>query len=148
MAASSVCRAGCAAGRALLRGPRPSVSHRGGGSGEVGRGEAGEGSERPRGVMGLPGPDCRPAGKVTGTRRPVRGGRRSPWKPRASRTGPGRAGGSGGGGLHPLRGLPGACCPLPASAPVSDFDRFMGLFAEVFDLLETSGAAEGFQPSG
>lgn len=96
--------------------------------------------------MGLPGPAGRPAGKVTGTRRPVRGGRRSPWKPPASGGGPGPAGGSG--GLHPLRVLLGACRRPLSSSPVLVFNQFMGLFAGVFDLLETSGTAERFQLSG
>lgn len=116
-------RAGLAVGSSPLR---EFTAAGGGGQRRGGPGKPGKGS----GAVGLPGLACRSAGKVTGTRRPVRGGRRSPWKPPC------------------LRGLPGACCSPSSFAPVRGFDRFMGLFPGVFDQLETSGAAEGFQFAG
>lgn len=85
MAASSVCRAGCAAGRALLRGPRPSVSHRarqrGGAVGRAGQGRRGEWEALRCGALGLPGPAGRKGHGDAGAAVP--GGRRLPWKPAA-----------------------------------------------------------------
>lgn len=74
MAARSVCRAGSAAGRALLWGPRPSVSHRAP-RGQRG-GEPGRASGGPAVWSGCRA-RCVPARKVMGTRRcgAVRAGR-------------------------------------------------------------------------
>lgn len=125
MAARSVCRAGSAAGRALLWGPRPSVSHRaprGQRGGEPGR--ASGGSAVWSGCRARLCPGREGHGDAAGRCGAVRAGR----------------GGDSGGcpchcHCHPLRGLPQSRCPLSAAVPGCDL--FLLCFSHLFKPLSS-----------
>lgn len=133
MAARSVCRAGSAVGRALLWGPRPSVSRRaarGQRGGEPGR-ASGRSAVRSVGRARLcPGREGH--GDAAGDAGRAAAAVGAP----GLRSGAGRAGSSGGCHCHPVRALPSSRCPL--SAPVLGCDRFVRHFPWGFPPLQTS----------